>query len=120
MSDIQSQPTLDLEQAVKLFSGDRSVALKMLKMFVDNLPEARRLFDDASLDNDWGRVAYHMHTLKGAAAYCGLPRLIALCQSNPYHQHNEDDILVLKDQLAAVRAELDAIEVEAKALLASE
>lgn len=71
----QSGDHLDWELSVRLAGGSPELAREMLEMLTDALPEQMRTLEAAAADQDLERARDAAHAIRGAAAYCGVPRL---------------------------------------------
>lgn len=75
-TDIAGDPPLfDSGDGLRRAGGRQLLATELLQMLRQSLPEARDRISDAMQSGDPVRVRAAAHRLRGAAAYCGVPRL---------------------------------------------
>jgi len=67
--------TYDHRQALQRAAGREEVARELFFVLARSLPESRRRIDRATADDDREALHSAAHSLKGAVAYCGVPRL---------------------------------------------
>ena len=87
------------------------LALDMLKMLVNSLPETTATIDEALIARDAETLLQAVHKLHGATCYCGVPTTQKLCrdiESALKHKIDIDDlepeILELLDELTKVES----------------
>ena len=96
-------PAYDHEEAVRRAGGRPDVAGELFRVLLRSLPESRASIDAAAAATDREGIRSAAHRLRGAAAYCGVPRLEAAV-SAVEHRAREGDEASLRSALA----ELDA------------
>ncbi|GAL32565.1 BarA sensory histidine kinase [Vibrio maritimus] len=72
---------IDWNAALKQAANKEDLAIDMLQMLVDFIPEVAELADNI-LDNgfdDVEQVIHLIHKLHGSCSYCGVPRLKSIC-----------------------------------------
>jgi two-component system sensor histidine kinase BarA len=87
---------IDWAIAMQRAGGKADLALDMLNMLLDSLPEARDSIATATDENDHEAVLRHVHKLHGACCYTGVPRLknlALLIESHIKKAQNTNDIM---------------------------
>ncbi len=77
----QPQPVYDRAEAVRRAAGREDVAAELFAVLQRSLPETRERLVDAMQSQNADAVRATAHSLRGAAAYCGVPRLEAAVTS---------------------------------------
>lgn len=85
---------IDWELSLRLAGGSPELAREMLDMLIGALPAQMRALEAAAADSDLGRVQDLAHVIRGAAAYCGVPRLQLAARVVEESVHTGDQALV--------------------------
>ena len=108
--------TLNWELCLTQASQKQELALEMLKMLVDSMPETTADIDEAlQVRNDQSMLAI-IHKLHGACCYCGVPTTQKLCQQielalkqGQTTEMLEPEILELLDELTKVESAIKQV-----------
>ncbi|ABV35896.1 Histidine kinase [Shewanella sediminis HAW-EB3] len=105
------QFTLNWELCLTQASHKQDLALDMLKMLLDSLPETTQQIESALEQFDDKQMLTTVHKLHGASCYCGIPTTQKLCQEieSTLKQGTsvtdvEPEILELLDELTKVES----------------
>ncbi len=94
---------LDLKSAMQLLGGKKELAMEMLEMLVMSFPEEVATLNQAYANQDLHELEALAHKMKGAACYCGTPRLKEACERLEMYLHKatkpDAEIVLLFDQL---------------------
>lgn len=100
----------DPDDGLRRAGGRPEVAAELFDMLLRHLPSSRAELQDAHADGDGQRLRAAAHRLKGAAAYCGVPRLRRdLERVEQAIDESDDPAAAVTRALAAIRA-LEALE----------
>lgn len=78
--EIDNFPTLDIQNAVKNI-GSEYLLREVLQLMVDKaIPDDTSAMQRAYAENNWERVEYLAHKMKGGAVYCGTIKMQYACQ----------------------------------------
>ncbi|GAA3976501.1 response regulator [Allohahella marinimesophila] len=75
------EPCVDIESSVRLAAGKRDLAVELLSMLLENLPEDEERFRKLERANDIKGLEEAAHKLHGGTRYCGVPLLRAAVAS---------------------------------------
>jgi HPt (histidine-containing phosphotransfer) domain-containing protein len=67
----KSLAPINTEICLKIANNDRNIAMKLLSMFIKELPEAKEDINTSFKSNDINNLKRHAHKLLGSSAYCG-------------------------------------------------
>nr|WP_119977410.1 two-component sensor histidine kinase BarA [Shewanella algidipiscicola] len=105
------QQTLNWELCLTQANQKANLALEMLQMLLDSLPETRNQLTLALDTLDAKAMLAHVHKLHGASCYCGVPTTQRLCKEIESSLKNgasveevEPEILELLDELSKVES----------------
>ena len=103
--------TLNWDLCLRQANQKPNLALEMLKMMVDSIPETINTIESAMQNQDQQAMLQAVHKLHGASCYCGVPTTQKLCQeieSALKHKTQtselEPEILELLDELTKVES----------------
>lgn len=71
----ESYKIIDLDLSNQEFDLDKENTMKILKIFVDTLPETLLKLNQEYQQSAWNILRFEVHKLHGAAAYCSIPRI---------------------------------------------
>jgi len=71
----QTTPIFDRELAFRLANQQPDLALEMLDLFMQSLPQDRAKLNRGITDNNIGLTREVVHRLNGACQFCGIPRV---------------------------------------------
>lgn len=98
---------LDWEQALQRAGGKNDLALEMLNMLLQSVPETIQLINAAMMSNNLEHLLTIIHKFHGACCYTGVPKLKALSETiETALKHNvqledvEPELFELLDELA--------------------
>jgi two-component system sensor histidine kinase BarA len=102
---------IDWNAALKQAANKEDLAIDMLQMLVDFIPEVGELADNI-LDNgfdDVEQVIHLIHKLHGSCSYCGVPRLKSICatiekalRAGDSQEDIEPELFELQDEMEKV------------------
>ncbi|QYJ85167.1 two-component sensor histidine kinase BarA [Shewanella mesophila] len=105
------QHTLNWELCLTQANQKADLALEMLQMLLDSMPETRNNLSQALDTLDSEAMLTHVHKLHGASCYCGVPTTQRLCREielslkkNGSVEEVEPEILELLDELSKVES----------------
>lgn len=108
--------TLNWELCLTQASQKQELAIEMLKMLLDTMPETTQLIDEALESRNNEAMLAIIHKLHGACCYCGVPTTQKLCQqieSSLKQGHTtemlEPEILELLDELTKVESAIKQV-----------
>ncbi|MCG9696049.1 two-component sensor histidine kinase BarA [Shewanella sp. Isolate11] len=103
--------TLNWELCLTQANHKADLALEMLQMLLDSLPETRNHLSQALDQLDSQAMISHVHKLHGASCYCGVPTTQRLCREieqalkkGAKVEDVEPEILELLDELSKVES----------------
>ncbi|MCW5590186.1 MAG: two-component sensor histidine kinase BarA [Legionellales bacterium] len=70
-----SNAIIDLTLATKLAGGKPDLAIELLEMLIEKLPEEKATIIETYQTNDFEQLEHYVHKLHGATCYCGVPKL---------------------------------------------
>ena len=71
----QAIPIFDREIAFRIANQQPDLALEMLDLFMQSLPQDRAKLKQGITDNNIGLMREVVHRLNGACQFCGIPRV---------------------------------------------
>lgn len=77
----QQLAVLDQHEGRSLSNGKESLANELLQLLLDSLPGDRAFIQQARSRNDRNALLERIHRMHGAAQYCGVPQLRAICKT---------------------------------------
>lgn len=108
-AEFDTPPLLDPDDALERAGGRPEVAAELFTMLCRSLPATAETLQEAHDTNDLDRLRDAAHRLRGAALYCGVPRMRAqvteierLC--------TEDDLDGLAQALPRLLATMEAVQ----------
>lgn len=110
---------IDWEQALKQAAGKEDLALEMLHMLIDTLPDVQALIEQAlETDNVSQEALLHaIHKLHGSCAYSGVPRLKKACSTLEHALRSKLPITELEPELFELQDEIERVQLEAEPYL---
>jgi len=101
-------PVIDRQEGRALSNDKDSLANELLKLLFESLPSDRQYLQQARARNDRNALLERIHRIHGAAQYCGVPQLRAICK------HCET---LLKNKVALIDPALDELDAAIERLL---
>ena len=116
-------PVVDMALGVEMAGGREALALEMLGLLIESLPESEARIRRAWQARDNEAMIDGMHYLNGACRYCGVPRLALLVEALET-RIRVSGLSRLEEDVEALFAAIDSLiqwshSDEAKALLAA-
>jgi two-component system sensor histidine kinase BarA len=111
---IVEKPTsqvIDWNAALKQAANKEDLAIDMLQMLIDFIPEVAELADNI-LDNGFDDVeqAIHLiHKLHGSCSYCGVPRLKSICATIEKALRAGDSLEDIEPELFELQDEMEKV-----------
>lgn len=68
-------PSIDWNLGIKLAGNQRQLAEDMLNLLLKDLDEVTHRISEQYQSQDYKKMQQEVHKLRGAASYCGVPRL---------------------------------------------
>ncbi|MGB0894560.1 MAG: two-component sensor histidine kinase BarA [Parashewanella sp.] len=106
--------TLNWELCLSQASQKQSLAIEMLEMLLDSLPETTQQIQSALVSNDSQMLLHVVHKLHGACCYCGVPTTQHLCQQIESSLKQQSDIEMIEPEILELLDELTKVESAAK------
>ncbi|MCL1036238.1 two-component sensor histidine kinase BarA [Shewanella submarina] len=106
--------TLNWEQCLAQSNQKVDLALEMLTMLLDSLPQTGTQIEKALQDNDQQTMLTTVHKLHGASCYCGVPNTRKLCQEIESALKHNTEISDLEPEILELLDELTKVESAAK------
>ncbi len=103
----------DATEALVITGGRADLARKMLRMFLDEVPQHRHDLERGWRNNDPDQLRAALHKLRGSAEYCALTRL-ARASGETEEALVRDGTKAVAQHLEGVRVELDHAVAEAR------
>ena len=76
----ESSSPVNLDQAINLASGNKELALEMMALLHEELPEDLAVLHHCWESRDFPALLERVHRLNGASRYCGVADLVASCE----------------------------------------
>ena len=73
-------PVIDESRLMAEFGGDREILAELRDLFLEHAPPLYETIKQAAADQDLAIIARDAHSLKGACATYGAPRLAMVCK----------------------------------------
>ncbi len=73
-------PVIDESRLVDEFDGDEEILAELRDLFLEHAPPLYNNIKQATSDHDLAAIARDSHSLKGACATYGVPRLAMMCK----------------------------------------
>lgn len=101
MDNLETLPVIDLALGARLVGNKKDIALEMLGMLVERLPQEVALIKQDYNAQNATALLQHVHKLHGALCYCGVPRLKSLVArlESDLKSNIMDSLLSLLNQL---------------------
>ncbi|MGF1772045.1 two-component sensor histidine kinase BarA [Vibrio wakamikoensis] len=102
---------IDWNAALKQAANKEDLAIDMLQMLVDFIPEVGELADNI-LDNgfdDVDQVIHLIHKLHGSCSYCGVPRLKSICATIEKALRAGDSLEDIEPELFELQDEMEKV-----------
>ncbi|MCG9721383.1 two-component sensor histidine kinase BarA [Shewanella sp. Isolate7] len=112
------QHTLNWDLCVTQANQKTNLALEMLQMLVDSLPETRDNISGALERQDSQAMVSHVHKLHGASCYCGVPTTQRLCREIEQSLKQNADVDLVEPEILELLDELSKVESAANQVIA--
>ncbi|MGR5093255.1 two-component sensor histidine kinase BarA [Vibrio maritimus] len=102
---------IDWNAALKQAANKEDLAIDMLQMLVDFIPEVAELSENI-IDNgfdDVDQVIHLIHKLHGSCSYCGVPRLKSICATIEKALRAGDTLEDIEPELFELQDEMDKV-----------
>ncbi|MGI2259120.1 two-component sensor histidine kinase BarA [Shewanella sp. GXUN23E] len=109
--------TLNWEQCLAQSHHKQELALEMLGMLLDTLPQTASQIELALEQNDHTGMLTTVHKLHGASCYCGVPNTRKLCQEIESALKHNTEISELEPEILELLDELTKVESAAKQVI---
>lgn len=76
--ELEHLPIIDWDLGIKLAGNQQPLAHDLLGLLVNSLPQEVFTIKDLHAKKNYPELTKQVHKLRGAVAYCGLPRLKTL------------------------------------------
>ena len=97
-------PVIDESRLLAEFGGNREILAELRDLFLEHAPPLYETISKAAVEGDLDVIAADGHSLKGACATYGAPRLAMVCR--------EFEMLAKEEDLPTVRANIAHLEME--------
>ncbi|WP_248674525.1 two-component sensor histidine kinase BarA [Shewanella colwelliana] len=111
------QHTLNWELCLTQANQKASLALEMLQMLVNSMPETRDNITQALDALDSSAMLTHIHKLHGASCYCGVPTVQRLCREIELSLKKNDDVEEVEPEILELLDELSKVESAANQVI---
>ncbi len=109
--------TLNWELCLTQANHKTELALEMLQMLQDSLPETMSTIETALGENAQSTMLSAIHKLHGASCYCGIPNTQRLCQEIESALKHHTRVADLEPEILELLDELTKVESAAKQVL---
>jgi two-component system sensor histidine kinase BarA len=99
---------IDWELSLKLANNKAELAKEILQMYVDELPETRKVINQHYKDNNMEKLHMQVHRLHGASCYCGVPK-IKDCVSELESAIKKKRKTKIKELVERLETDIDAV-----------
>ena len=101
-------PVVDENRLLSEFGGDASILAELRDLFMEHVPPQFAEIEAAIAEGDTEALARHTHSLKGACATYGAPRLALICKSAELAAR-QGDIAVIREHQDQLREEYQKV-----------
>jgi HPt (histidine-containing phosphotransfer) domain-containing protein len=101
-------PVVDENRLLSEFGGDASILAELRDLFMEHVPPQFAEIEAAIAAGDTEALARHTHSLKGACATYGAPRLAMICKSAELAAR-QGDIAVIREHQDQLREEYQKV-----------
>jgi len=101
-------PVIDETRLLAEFGGDTEILAELRDLFLEHVPPLFQAIKDSLAAGDAAAVADQAHSLKGACATYGAPRLALVCKEAELWAR-AGDLESVRDNLTALQAEYDQV-----------
>nr|MEE4268507.1 Hpt domain-containing protein [Candidatus Krumholzibacteria bacterium] len=101
-------PVVDENRLLSEFGGDASILAELRDLFMEHVPPQFAEIEAAIADGDTEALASHTHSLKGACATYGAPRLALICKSAELAAR-QGNIAVIREHQDQLREEYQKV-----------
>lgn len=111
------QHTLNWELCLTQANQKQDLALDMLRMLIDSVPDTTSNIQESLEQDDAAKMQACVHKLHGACCYCGVPTLQKLCQTVEGGLKQGSSIAELEPEILELLDELTKVESAAKQVI---
>ncbi|MGX2954215.1 two-component sensor histidine kinase BarA [Shewanella sp. JL219SE-S6] len=111
------QHTLNWELCLTQANQKQDLALDMLRMLIDSMPDTSSNIQESLEQDDAAKMQACVHKLHGACCYCGVPTLQKLCQTVEGGLKQGSSIAELEPEILELLDELTKVESAAKQVI---
>ncbi|CAM3070268.1 two-component sensor histidine kinase BarA [Shewanella algae] len=111
------QHTLNWELCLTQANQKQDLALDMLRMLIDSMPDTTSNIQESLEQDDAAKMQACVHKLHGACCYCGVPTLQKLCQTVEGGLKQGSSIAELEPEILELLDELTKVESAAKQVI---
>lgn len=111
---------INLDEATRILGGNKELALELLTLFIQQLPDVRSKIQHAHQKKDWIALRQILHKLHGAASYCGIGKLRAICFNIENQLKNDSSCKIDEAEMGQLFAEISIIEKAFKEIKATD
>ncbi|WP_339086572.1 two-component sensor histidine kinase BarA [Shewanella chilikensis] len=111
------QHTLNWELCLTQVNQKQDLALDMLRMLIDSIPDTTSNIQESLEQDDAAKMQACVHKLHGACCYCGVPTLQKLCQTVEGGLKQGSSIAELEPEILELLDELTKVESAAKQVI---
>ncbi len=72
---------VNMEHAISLASGNKDLAMEMLSLLKDELPDDLDILNNCWNNDDFNGLLERVHRMNGASRYCAVPELVSACEA---------------------------------------
>lgn len=101
-------PIIDETRLMNEFGGDVEILAELRDLFMEHVPPLFQEIEKAVASGQAEEIAAHTHSLKGACATYGAPRLALICKSAELAAR-AGDVQVVRDNLGLIRQEFETV-----------
>lgn len=101
-------PIIDETRLLTEFGGDQEILNELRDLFMEHVPPLFKEIEQAIAGGNAEEIAKHTHSLKGACATYGAPRLAMVCKSAELAARG-GDVQVVSENLAEIRREYEQV-----------
>ncbi len=101
-------PVVDETRLMNEFGGDPTILAELSNLFMEHVPPLFEAIVQAVESGATTDLAAHAHSLKGACATYGAPRLAHVCKEAELAAR-QDDLQTVSENLDVIKEELDKV-----------
>ena len=101
-------PVIDESRMISEFGGDMEILAELRDLFMEHVPPLFQEIEQAVNAGEAEAIAAHTHSLKGACATYGAPRLAMVCKDAELAAR-AGEVQVVQDHLSDLRHEYEQV-----------